>query len=179
VEDAHGHTHEERATDGARSSSAAQAAPNPVRGSPETVANLAAQIVKKLHGKATRFDIELTPHGMGTVDVRIEIQNGRVTAAMMFDNPQAAAEMKARAGELQRSLEQAGFDMSDGGLSFQARDGGEGRGWRQAQDQNDGRGMRGKAFQNAFDTANEAADIAESGALRLRRGASSSLDVRV
>lgn len=180
VEDAHGHIHEERSTESARSTSAAPATPHPVRGSPETVADMAAQMIKKLHGKATRFDIELTPGGMGTVDVRIEIQNGRVSAAMIFDNPQAAAELKSRAAELQRSLEQAGFDLSNGGLSFEARDGGEaGRGWRQAQDQNDGRGMRGKAFQNAFDTATEAADIAESGALRLRRGATSSLDVRV
>ena len=41
------------------------------------------------------------------------------------------------------------------------------------------RSMARQAFQNAFDTANEAADIAESGALRLRRGVTSGLDVRV
>lgn len=179
-DETHGVAHEERHAEAARGPNATSSAQHAMRGSPETVANLAAQIVKKLNGKTTRFDVELTPHGMGQVDVRIEIQNGRVTAAMVFDNPQAAAELKARAAELQRSLEQAGFDLS-GGLSFEARDGGEaGRGWRQAQDQNEGRGMRGQAFQNAFETAAEAADVAESGALRLRRGVNTSgLDVRV
>ena len=37
---------------------------------------------------------------------------------MSFDNPVAAAEMRSRAGELRSALEQAGFDLGKGGLSF-------------------------------------------------------------
>ena len=152
-----------------------------VRGSPETVANMAAQIIKKLEGKTTRFDIELNPHGLGKVDVRIEIgAHGRVTAGMTFDNPQAAADVKARAAELQQTLERAGFDMS-GGLSFDvASDRGQQQQQNQAwQDQTEmGRAFQGRAFRAALDTA-DAADTPNQGALRLRRGVSAGLDVRI
>src|SRR5258708_6592975 len=99
-----------------------------VRGAPQTVANLAAQIAKKLDGRSTRFDVQLDPAGLGKVDVRVEIGgDGKMSASMAFDNPQAAAELKSRAGELQRALEQSGFDLS-GGLSFDvASDSGHGR----------------------------------------------------
>ncbi|HEX7887628.1 MAG TPA: flagellar hook-length control protein FliK, partial [Phenylobacterium sp.] len=154
-----------------------------VRGSPETVANLAAQILKKLDGKSTRFDVELDPHGLGKVDVRIEIgAQGRITAGMTFDNPQAAADVKARAAELHRALEQAGFDLS-GGLTFDVA---SDRGQQQQQqnqawqDQGDaGRAFQGRAFRAALETAGDAADAANQGALRLRRGVNSGLDLRI
>lgn len=148
-----------------------------VRGAPETVANLAAQIVKKLDGRATRFDVELDPIGLGKVDVRIEIgAHGRMTAAMSFETSQAAAELKSRSGELQRALEQAGFDLS-GGLSFDvAGDRGQARQeWSEGQ----GGGFRGRAFQQALETAGEADLAAASGELRLRRGVTGGVDVRI
>lgn len=152
-----------------------------VRGSPETVATLAAQIIKKLEGQSTRFDVELNPVGLGKVDVRIDIgAHGRISAALLFDNPAAAADLRARATELQRMLEQAGFDMS-GGLSFDVA-GDRGQQQRQAwQDQNDnaGQAFRGQAFRAALDTAGHATDSAIEGALRLRRGVNAGLDLRI
>jgi flagellar hook-length control protein FliK len=152
-----------------------------VRGSPETVATLAAQIIKKLEGQSTRFDLELNPGGLGKVDVRIDIgAHGRITAAMTFDNPQAASDLKARANELQRAMEQAGFDMS-GGMSFDVA-GDRGQQQRQAwQDQtdNNGQAFRGQAFRAALDTAGAATDAAVNGALRLRRGVNAGLDLRI
>lgn len=152
-----------------------------VRGSPETVATLAAQIIKKLEGQSTRFDLELNPGGLGKVDVRIDIgAHGQITAAMTFDNPQAASDLKARANELQRAMEQAGFDMS-GGMSFDVA-GDRGQQQRQAwQEQTDsnGQAFRGQAFRAALDTAGAATDAAVNGALRLRRGVSAGLDLRI
>jgi flagellar hook-length control protein FliK len=151
-----------------------------VRGSPETVANLAAQIIKKLEGQSTRFDLELNPQGLGKVDVRVEIgAHGQLTATMLFDNAQAAQELKARASELQRALEQAGFDLS-GGLSFDVADNGrqQGQAW-QDQGDNGGRAFRGQAFRAALETAGDAADAAALGALRLRRGVNAGLDLRI
>jgi hypothetical protein len=155
------------------------AAPPVVRGAPETVANLAAQIIKKLDGRSTRFDIELDPVGLGKVDVRVDIgAHGRVTAAMSFDNPQAAADLRSRAGELQRALEQAGFDLS-GGLSFDvASDQGRSGQGGQGQQGEAGATFRGRAFQAALETAGEA-DVAVGGALNLRRGLASGVDVRI
>ena len=152
----------------------------PVRGAPQTVANLAAQIAKKLDGRSTRFDIQLDPAGLGRVDVRMEIgASGRMTAAMTFDTPQAAAELRARAAELQRHLEQAGFDMS-GGLSFDvAGDRGQGRQAQQNQDNDSGQAFRGRAFQQALATAGQADQSAASGALNLRRSLLSGVDIRI
>ncbi|HEX7946469.1 MAG TPA: flagellar hook-length control protein FliK, partial [Phenylobacterium sp.] len=176
------------ATGETRSAAAQSAAPlahaaHEVRGSPETVANLAAQIVKKLEAKSTRFDVELNPAGLGKVNVRVEIgAQGAITAAMSFDNPQAAAELRSRATELQRALEQAGFTLS-GAMSFDvAQDRGQqGQAWQQAQQDGGehGRAFRGHAFQSALDTAGDAANAAVNGALRLRRGVSAGVDVRI
>lgn len=153
-----------------------------VRAGPETVASLAAQMVKKLGDKTSRFDVQLDPHGLGKVDVRIEIgATGRITAGMTFDSPQAAADVKARANELQRALEQAGFDIS-GGISFDvAQDRGQSQQQNQAwQDQADaGRAFQGRAFRAALETAGDAAEAANQGALRLRRGVNSGLDLRI
>ncbi len=157
------------------------AASHAVRGAPETVANLAAQILKKLEGQSTHFDVELDPAGLGKVGVRIEIgANGGLTAAMTFDNPGAAAELKSRANELQRALEQAGFNLA-GGLSFDvAGDRGQrqGQAW-QDQDASGRDGLRSQAFRSALDTATGAADAATQGALRLRRGLNLGLDLRI
>lgn len=150
-----------------------------VRGSPETVAHLAAQIIKKLEGQSTRFDLELNPQGLGKVDVRVEIgAHGLLTASMLFDNAQAAQELKSRAAELQRALEQAGFDLT-GGLSFDVADNGRHQGQAWQEQAENGRAFRGQAFQAALETAGDAADAAAQGALRLRRGVNAGLDLRI
>lgn len=70
-------------------------------------------------GKATRFDMVLTPDALGKVDVRIEIgRDGVMTAAMKFDTVHAAQELRAKAGELRQALNDAGFNVADNGLSF-------------------------------------------------------------
>lgn len=104
------------------------------RGSPETVARLAADIVRKLEGQTTRFDVQLDPLGLGKVDVSIEINaDGRLTASLSFDSSQTAADLRGRAGELRQALEKAGFDLADGGLSFDMNNPG-GSGGREARE---------------------------------------------
>jgi len=154
-------------------------AATPVRGGPETVAILAAQILKKLDGRSTRFDLELDPAGLGRVDVRLEVNaHGRLTAAMAFDNPQAAAELRGRANELTRALEQAGFDVA-GGLSFDVA-GDPGRSGRDgaSNDQGETPTWRGRAFQAALDSAADA-DQAVGGALRMRRQLVAGVDIKI
>ena len=147
-----------------------------VRGEPQTVANLAAQILKKLDGRSTRFDVALDPVGMGHVDVRVEIgAHGRMTAAMAFDTPQAAAELRARAGELKSALEQAGFDVS-GGLSFDvAADSGQSQG-SAGQGNQPAPVFRGRAFQTALETV---VDPAPTRAFQFRRSSASGVDIRI
>jgi flagellar hook-length control protein FliK len=145
------------------------------RAGPQTVANLTAQIVRKLDGRSTQFDVQLDPLGLGKVDVRIAIgADGRMSAAMSFDTPQAAAELKSRSAELQRAMEQAGFDVS-GGMSFDvASDRGQG-GHAQNQEADVGAVFRGRAFQAALDTS----DPIPPPQLNLRSTAMAGVDIRI
>jgi flagellar hook-length control protein FliK len=151
-----------------------------VRGSPETVADLAAQIIKKLDARSTQFDVQLDPAGLGKVDVRLQIgADGKMSAAMSFDTPQAAAELRSRSNELQQALAQSGFDVS-GGMSFDvSTDRGQGG---QAQNQpfdqqsDSGAAFRGRAFQAALDTTADTPPITQ---LSFRRTSASGVDIRI
>lgn len=90
----------------------------------ETLADLSAQIVKRLEGKYTRFEMALTPEDLGRVDVSLEMgEDGSLTARLAFDTPAAAAEMRAQVDQLRRQLEQAGFQLARDALEFSHRDG--------------------------------------------------------
>ncbi|HLK23637.1 MAG TPA: flagellar hook-length control protein FliK [Caulobacteraceae bacterium] len=93
---------------------------------------LATQVVKAAEGKAARFDIALEPQGLGRVDVKLQIDaQGQVSARFSFDNPHAAAEAQAQSSQLQQALEQVGFSVGQGGLSFDV--GGQGASLAQQQ----------------------------------------------
>jgi flagellar hook-length control protein FliK len=147
----------------------------PTRGSPETVARLAADIAQKLEGKTTRFDVQLDPLGLGKVDISIEINaDGRLTAALSFDSSQTAAELRGRAGELRQALEAAGFDLAEGGLSFDMNNPG-GSGGREARESLAAWSSR------AFDTARTGLEQAEALAVRSpwSRAPSGGVDIRI
>ena len=147
----------------------------PTRGSPETVARLAADIAQKLEGKTTRFELQLDPLGLGKVDVSIEINaDGRLTASLSFDSSQTAADLRGRAGELRQALEAAGFDLAEGGLSFDMNNPG-GSGGREARESLAAWSSR------AFDTARTGLEQAEALAVRSpwSRAPSGGVDIRI
>ena len=99
---------------------------------------------------------------------------GKMSAALACDNQQAASELKSRAGELQRALEQAGFDLS-GGLSFDlAGQGGQGAP-QQSQD-NSAPVFRGRAFQTVLDGG---ADSPVQAQTYTRAASASGVDIRI
>jgi hypothetical protein len=163
------------AAPGLQASAEAPVEAAPTRGSPETVARLAADIARKLEGKTTRFDVQLDPLGLGKVDVSIEINaDGRLTAALSFDSSQTAAELRGRAGELRQALEAAGFDLAEGGLSFDMNNPG-GSGGREARESLAAWSSR------AFDTARTGLEQAEALAVRSpwSRAPSGGVDIRI
>lgn len=98
------------------------------RVSVETTAQIAAQIVRRLEGRSTRFEMALTPEDLGRVDVSMEVgADGALTARLAFDNPAAAAELRGRADELRRQLQDAGFQLAQDSLQFSQRDGSQSR----------------------------------------------------
>lgn len=125
----------------------------------DATAQIAAQILKKLDGRSTRFEMSLTPDELGRVDVKLEIDaEGRLAARLAFDNPAAATDLKGRVDELRRQLEQQGFQLSEDALEFTQRDSGSsafdrGQDSRQGQD-----GSQSRAF-SAASRLNTEADI--------------------
>lgn len=105
------------------------------RATVETTAMIAAQIMRRLEGRSTRFEMALTPDDLGRVDVSMEVgADGALTARLAFDNPAAAAELRGRADELRRQLQDAGFQLSQDSLQFAERDASSGRGFDRRQD---------------------------------------------
>jgi hypothetical protein len=75
---------------------------------------------------------------------------------MAFENPHSAQELRNRAGELSRALEQAGFDVTDG-LSFDVADNPGGSNQNSGgQDQTRDAPSRGRAFMAALQNASGA-----------------------
>jgi flagellar hook-length control protein FliK len=120
-----------------------------VRGAPETVAKLAAGILDKLEGQSTKFDLQLDPHGLGKVDVSVEIgSDGKLTAQLGFDSQLGLSELRSRAQELRTALEQAGFTLADNALNFDFS--GERRQQQAADSQGSNSDQAGKAFAQAM-----------------------------
>lgn len=91
----------------------------------DATAQIAAQILRKLEGRSTRFEMALTPDDLGRVDVKLDIDSeGRLAARLAFDNPAAATDLRGRADELRRELEDAGFHLADDAFEFAERDSG-------------------------------------------------------
>ena len=118
------------ASDAAPSTQAAQAAREALpstlsRVAVEATTQIAAQILKRLEGRSTRFEMALTPDDMGRIDIKLDIDSeGRLAARLAFDNPAAAADLKGRADELRRQLEQQGFHLAEDAFEFTQRDSG-------------------------------------------------------
>jgi flagellar hook-length control protein FliK len=87
---------------------------------------VAQEIIRRFDGESTQFDLRLDPPELGRIDVRLEVsRDHRVTAIVAADNPQALAELVRHARELEQMLQSAGLQLSDKGLSFDLRQGGE------------------------------------------------------
>lgn len=92
------------------------------------------EIVRRFDGRTTSFDIRLDPPELGRVDVRLEVsRDQRVTATISADTPQALHQLARHARDLEQTLQSAGLQLSDSGLSFDLRQGNDGR----AQNNND------------------------------------------
>jgi len=121
----------------------------------ETTIQIAAQITRQLAGRSTRFEMGLTPEGLGKVNVSMDIDaSGRLTAQLAFDNPLAAADLRARADELRSQLQDAGFTLTDDALSFTQQDASSSNGGDRSSDQRESR-----AFASASRISDQADDV--------------------
>jgi hypothetical protein len=98
---------------------AASTPASPATVTPATVADLASQTVAQVGQGASQFQITLTPEGLGQVSVTVNVgAEGKVSAAFALEKPETADALSSRSSDLQKALEQAGFSLSDSGLTF-------------------------------------------------------------
>ena len=90
-------------------------------------AQVSREIIRRFDGGNTSFELRLDPAELGRVEVKMEVtRDHRVTAVITADNPQALTELARHARELEQQLQSAGLQLSDSGLSFDLRQGGNG-----------------------------------------------------
>ncbi|QZN99268.1 flagellar hook-length control protein FliK [Chenggangzhangella methanolivorans] len=103
--------------------SSAQAQPTSALAS-AAAAQVATEIASHAGSRRTRFEVRLDPGELGRIDVRLDIgHDGRVATRLIVEKAETLDMLKQDARELTRQLEQAGFQLGQGGLAFQLKDG--------------------------------------------------------
>jgi flagellar hook-length control protein FliK len=89
-------------------------------------AQVAREIVRRFDGETTKFEMRLDPPELGRVEVRMEVtRDHKVSAVLTADSPQALIELARHARELEQTLQSAGLELQENGLSFDLRQGGD------------------------------------------------------
>lgn len=87
-------------------------------------AQVATAVASHASQRRTRFEVRLDPGELGRVDVRLDIgHDGRVATRLVVEKAETLDLLRNDARELARMLEQAGFQLGQGGLAFQMKDG--------------------------------------------------------
>jgi flagellar hook-length control protein FliK len=83
------------------------------------IGTLAVSIAAKSKDGAKQFDIRLDPPELGRVDVHLSVStDGKTQATLSADKPQTLELLQRDSQHLERSLKDAGVDLSNNGLSF-------------------------------------------------------------
>ena len=85
----------------------------------------------------------LHPEDLGTVEVKLQMQDGQVKATISADNPDTLALLKNDSHQLTQSLQSAGFNTDSNSLNFQLRGEQQNAGNAFAQQQGQGGGQSG------------------------------------
>ena len=102
---------------------AAEAAPLAVHRPPSLAATVAQHVIRRFDGKSTSIEVRLDPAELGRVSVKLDVgADSRVTAIVAADNPATLSDLMRSARELERALESAGLELTQGGLSFDLSD---------------------------------------------------------
>lgn len=142
--------------DGARAFHAADAtghtgAARAVKSGPSALMNVVEQVSLYLSRNARngveQMTLQLKPVDLGRVDIKLDFSDGRVQGTILADNPQTLELLIKDQRNLERALQDAGFQTDSGSLSFSLRDG-------QAFQRDSGETGRGKT--QAFLPADEA-----------------------
>ena len=79
------------------------------------------QLTKGLKDGSDTINVLLHPEDLGTVEVKLQLQDGQVKATISADNPDTLALLKNDSHQLTQSLQNAGFNTDSNSLNFQLR----------------------------------------------------------
>ena len=134
---------------------------------------IAVQIAHAAQGGVKRFEIRLDPPDLGRIEVRLEVtQDGRSSAHLLVERAETLDLLQRDARALERALQNAGLDTSEGGLKFSLKDQGLARHSAQQADIADTAG-------NTDDSNHEDEDRVVLGPGRWLNAAEGGLDIRV
>ena len=89
----------------------------------QSVAMLAATMMRRLESGSKQFTMRLDPPELGQVEVKLTVgTDKKVRAVVSADRPEALADLVRSARDLTRALLEAGLDLDDNGLTFQMND---------------------------------------------------------
>lgn len=120
---------------------------------------VAAHLGKAIKDEVKAINVQLNPEELGRVDIRLEFgADGKVSAHVTADNPQALDLLQRDQRALERSLTDAGLKTDDSSLSFSLRGDGAGNDGFNRFAQNQG-GNQGGQGQQRGGRGNAVADV--------------------
>ncbi|CUW37240.1 putative Flagellar hook-length control protein [Magnetospirillum sp. XM-1] len=158
-------------TQAADKASAGQAAQSAAR-TPRTqlqaqvMEQVSVQIDKQVKDGADTIKIQLKPHELGKIEIKLEVSaDGRVSATVTADKPETLAMLQKDAKGLEKALEDAGLKPDTAATSFSLKGGEQ----QQNADRgnNNARSRRGRSRGNG---GGEEAQMAGAGAAQAARG---------
>lgn len=168
-----------QAADKASAGQAAQAARTPrTQLQAQVMEQVSVQINKQVKDGADTIKIQLKPHEMGKIEIKLEVHtDGRVSATVTADRPETLAMLQKDAKGLEKALEDAGLKPDSAATSFSLK-GGEQQ--QNADRNNNTRSRRGR---NRGEAVGEGVSLAGAGAAQAARqrtlGGRSGVDISV
>jgi len=84
---------------------------------------LTGRIEQAVSEGQTTLTVRLDPESLGRVEVKLELQDGRVTASIAAERPATLDLLQRDARLLERAVQQSGLQLSDAGMQFSLREG--------------------------------------------------------
>ncbi|MGD9868432.1 MAG: flagellar hook-length control protein FliK [Hyphomicrobiales bacterium] len=105
------------------------APPPPTPGAnPVPLNGIAVHIAQQAQTGARRFDIRLDPPELGRIEVRLEVnREGHVHTHLVVERSETLDLLQRDARQLERALQDAGLDTSQGGMKFSLKEHGAGQ----------------------------------------------------
>lgn len=150
---------------------AAQAPHQPRHVDPKQVIDqVSVQIARQAKGGADTIRVQLKPVDLGRIEIRLEVQDGKVTAHVSADNKETLAVLQKDARGLERALQDAGLKTEASSMNFSLSGDGQ-------QARNDAKPVRRSRLSRAAKPAEDAPQ--QAAAQPMRSGGRRGVDIKV